>query len=50
MMWQAENLSLLRKFSACRIINGSLEPFCINGKGFILVFVKPDDLKPEHGS
>ena len=28
---------------------GLARAFCINSKGFILVFVKPDDLKSEHG-
>ena len=41
MMWKAENLSLLRQFSACRIIKGSPEPFASTARGLCRFLSNP---------
>lgn len=41
MMWKAENLSLLRKFSACRSIKGSPEPFASTARGLYRFLSNP---------
>ena len=41
MMWKAENLSLLRNFSAYRIIKGSPEPFASTARGLFRFLSNP---------